>query len=202
MSIPLDVLLRFQLLYHNWLGSAICFCGTSQVTVQIVQPTKLEKFPLIFPIPSYWNQQVRPTRGEIIELNTNVTLYMQRIPRLQVHWKDNLPNGEWIKLKVLDLLIPLIYLDTTYNVLVSAVNSTRCPDAPCSEYTIKGKPRNFIYLPQSPNLNVESSDCNYMFGCQYNVTVETSNLLVRRSMRVFIPRNCSVTLQIGRISFA
>ncbi|KAH8403342.1 hypothetical protein KR222_011073, partial [Zaprionus bogoriensis] len=107
--------------------------------------------------------------GEITELNTTVTLYMQRIPRLQVHWQDNLPNG------------------TTYNVLVSAVNSTRCPDAPCSEYTIKGKPRPFIYLPQSPNPNVESVDCNYMFGCQYNVTVETSNLLVRRSMRVFIP---------------
>ncbi|KAL7741770.1 hypothetical protein ACLKA6_000378 [Drosophila palustris] len=115
------------------------------------------------------NQNVKPTRGEITDLNVNVTLYMQKIPRLQVHWHDNLPK------------------DTTYNVLVSAVNSTRCPDAPCSEYTIKGKPAKHIYLPQSPNPNVESVDCNYMFGCQYNVTVETSNLLARRSMRVFIP---------------
>ncbi|KAH8263001.1 hypothetical protein KR044_002836, partial [Drosophila immigrans] len=106
---------------------------------------------------------------EITNLSTEVTLYMQKIPRLQVHWQDNLPKG------------------TTYNVLVSAVNSTRCPDAPCSEYTIKGKPAKFIYLPQSPNPNVESVDCNYMFGCQYNVTVETSNLLARRSMRIFIP---------------
>ncbi|EDW63942.2 platelet-derived growth factor receptor alpha isoform X1 [Drosophila virilis] len=110
-----------------------------------------------------------PSKGEITELTANVTLFMQKIPRLQVHWEDNLPNG------------------TTYNVLVSAVNSTRCPDAPCSEYTIKQKPSKYIYLPQSPNPNVESVDCNYMFGCQYNVTVETSNLLVRRSMRVFIP---------------
>ncbi|EDW03492.1 GH11264 [Drosophila grimshawi] len=108
-------------------------------------------------------------KGEITELSTNVTLFMQKIPRLQVHWKDNLPNG------------------TTYNVLVSAVNSTRCPDAPCSEYTIKQKPSKYIYLPQSPNPSVESVDCNYMFGCMYNVTVETSNLLVRRSMRVLIP---------------
>ncbi|KAM8716066.1 hypothetical protein ACLKA7_003018 [Drosophila subpalustris] len=115
------------------------------------------------------NPMVKPTRGEITDLNVNVTLYMQKIPRLQVHWHDNLPK------------------DTTYNVLVSAVNSTRCPDAPCSEYTIKGKPAKHIYLPQSPNPNVESVDCNYMFGCQYNVTVETSNLLARRSMRVFIP---------------
>ncbi|ALC39235.1 CG3277, partial [Drosophila busckii] len=107
--------------------------------------------------------------GEITTLSTNVTLYMKKILRLQVGWQDNLPNG------------------TTYNVLVSAVNSTRCPDAPCSEYTIKQKPRKFIYLPQNPNLNVESLDCNYMFGCQYIVTVETSNLLVRRSMNVFVP---------------
>ncbi|XP_064546973.1 uncharacterized protein LOC135434348 [Drosophila montana] len=113
--------------------------------------------------------QLSPSKGEITELTANVTLFMQKIPRLQVHWEDNLPNG------------------TTYNVLVSAVNSTRCPDAPCSEYTIKQKPSKHIYLPQSPNPNVESADCNYMFGCQYNVTVETSNLLVRRSMRVFVP---------------
>lgn len=112
---------------------------------------------------------VKQIPGEITDLSANVTLYMQKIPRLQVHWQDNLPKG------------------TTYNVLVNAVNSTRCPDAPCSEYTIKGKPANFIYLPQSPNPNVEPVDCNYMFGCQYNVTVETSNLLVRRSIRVFVP---------------
>ncbi|XP_060666375.1 vascular endothelial growth factor receptor 2 [Drosophila nasuta] len=112
---------------------------------------------------------VKSIKPEISNLTTEVTLYMQKIPRLQVHWQDNLPKG------------------TTYNVLVSAVNSTRCPDAPCSEYTIKGKPSKYIYLPQSPNPNVESVDCNYMFGCQYNVTVETSNLLARRSMRVFIP---------------
>lgn len=120
---------------------------------------------------------------------------MQRIPRLQVQWKDNLPAGEslnyWLPSgRCVDSFDDSFSCSgTTYNVLVSAVNSTRCPDAPCSEYTIKGKPRHFIYLPQSPNPNVESSDCNYMFGCQYNVTVETSNLLVRRSMRVFIPRN-------------
>ncbi|TDG46732.1 hypothetical protein AWZ03_006912 [Drosophila navojoa] len=109
-------------------------------------------------------------KGEITELSVNVTLFKQKIPRLQVRWQDNLPNG------------------TIYNVLVSAVNSTRCPDAPCSEYSIKKKPSNYIYLPQSPNPNVESLDCNYMFGCLYNVTVETSNLFVRRSTRVFIPR--------------
>ncbi|XP_023165971.2 mast/stem cell growth factor receptor Kit [Drosophila hydei] len=113
--------------------------------------------------------KLSPGKGEITELSVNVTLFKQKIPRLQVRWQDTLPNG------------------TTYNVLVSAVNSTRCPDAPCSEYTIKQKPSKYIYLPQSPNPNVESPDCNYMFGCQYNVTVETSNLLVRRSMRVFIP---------------
>lgn len=146
-------------------------------------------------VPPNWNLQVKPTRGEIYELSTNVTLYMQRIPRLQVQWKDNLPAGEslnyWLASgRCVDSFDDSFSCSgTTYNVLVSAVNSTRCPDAPCSEYTIKGKPRHFIYLPQSPNPNVESSDCNYMFGCQYNVTVETSNLLVRRSMRVFIPRN-------------
>ncbi|XP_034472866.1 vascular endothelial growth factor receptor 2 [Drosophila innubila] len=115
------------------------------------------------------NLNVKLLKGEITGLSVNVSLFMQKIPRLQVHWQDNLP------------------IDTTYNILVSAVNSTRCPDAPCSEYTIKGKPSKYIYLPQSPNPNVESVDCNYMFGCQYNVTVETSNLLARRSMRVFIP---------------
>lgn len=79
---------------------------------------------------------------------------------------------------------------TSYNVLVSALNNTRCPDAPCSEYGIKRKPAapNFVYLPLNPNLNVESVDCNYMFGCQYKVTVETSNAMVRRSARVFVPR--------------
>lgn len=79
---------------------------------------------------------------------------------------------------------------TIYNVLVSAVNSTLCPDAPCSEYTIKQKPSEYIYLPQSPNPHVEVPDCKYMFDCQYNVTVETSNLHVRRSIEVTIPRTC------------
>lgn len=45
-------------------------------------------------VPPNWNLQVKPTKGEIYELSTNVTLYMQRIPRLQVQWKDNLPAGE------------------------------------------------------------------------------------------------------------
>ncbi|XP_034667778.1 macrophage colony-stimulating factor 1 receptor 1 isoform X2 [Drosophila subobscura] len=108
--------------------------------------------------------------GEITELSTNVTLYMEKIPRIQVRWQDNLPEG------------------TSYNVLVSAVNNTRCPDAPCSEYGIKEKPLSYVYLPLNPNLNVESVDCNYMFGCQYKVTVETSNALVRRSTRIFIPQ--------------
>ncbi|KAH8334414.1 hypothetical protein KR059_009956 [Drosophila kikkawai] len=110
--------------------------------------------------------------GEITEVSTNVTLYMEKIPRLQVRWQDNLPEG------------------TSYNVLVSALNNTRCPDAPCSEYGIKRKPAapNFVYLPLNPNLNVESVDCNYMFGCQYKVTVETSNAMVRRSARVFVPQ--------------
>ncbi|XP_002001618.2 mast/stem cell growth factor receptor Kit isoform X1 [Drosophila mojavensis] len=108
-------------------------------------------------------------KHEITELSVNVTLYMQKILQLQVHWQDNLPNG------------------TTYNVLVSAVNSTRCPEAPCSEYSIKQKPSKYIYLPQSPNPNVDSPDCMYMFDCEYNVTVETSNLHVRRSMPVHIP---------------
>ncbi|XP_001356773.4 vascular endothelial growth factor receptor 2 isoform X1 [Drosophila pseudoobscura] len=110
------------------------------------------------------------TDGEITELSTNVTLYMEKIPRIQVRWQDNLPEG------------------TSYNVLVSAVNNTRCPDAPCSEYGIKEKPSSYVYLPLNPNLNVESVDCNYMFGCQYKVTVETSNALVRRSTRIFIPQ--------------
>jgi len=81
---------------------------------------------------------------------------------------------------------------TSYNVLVSAVNNSRCPDAPCSEYGIKQKKlsseSHFVNLPVNPNLNVESVDCNYMFGCQYQVIVETSNAMVRRSARVYIPR--------------
>ncbi|KAH8352119.1 hypothetical protein KR084_002060 [Drosophila pseudotakahashii] len=112
--------------------------------------------------------------GEITELSTNVTLYMEKIPRLQVRWQDNLPEG------------------TSYNVLVSAVNNTRCPDAPCSEYGIKQRKTSseshFVYLPVNPNLNVESVDCNYMFGCHYQVIVETSNAMVRRSARVYIPQ--------------
>nr|XP_016942967.1 macrophage colony-stimulating factor 1 receptor 1 [Drosophila suzukii] len=112
--------------------------------------------------------------GEITELSTNVTLYMEKIPRLQVRWQDNLPEG------------------TSYNVLVSAVNNSRCPDAPCSEYGIKQKKlsseSHFVNLPVNPNLNVESVDCNYMFGCQYQVIVETSNAMVRRSARVYIPQ--------------
>ncbi|XP_016974212.1 fibroblast growth factor receptor 3 [Drosophila rhopaloa] len=112
--------------------------------------------------------------GEITELSTNVTLYMEKIPRLQVRWQDNLPEG------------------TSYNVLVSAMNNTRCPDAPCSEYGIKQKKvspePHLVLLPVNPSLNVESVDCNYMFGCQYQVIVETSNAMVRRSARVFIPQ--------------
>ncbi|XP_017116786.1 macrophage colony-stimulating factor 1 receptor 1 [Drosophila elegans] len=112
--------------------------------------------------------------GEITELSTNVTLYMQKIPRLQVRWQDNLPEG------------------TSYNVLVSAVNNSRCPDAPCSEYGIKQKKASpephLVLLPVNPSLNVESVDCNYMFGCQYQVIVETSNAMVRRSARVFVPQ--------------
>ncbi|XP_046866526.1 fibroblast growth factor receptor 3 [Drosophila willistoni] len=114
-------------------------------------------------------QQFQKPDVQITEISANVTLYMNKIPRLQVHWLDNLPNG------------------TSYNVLVSAVNNTRCPDAPCSEYGIKEKPKMFVFLPLNPNLNVESVDCNYMFGCQYKVTVETSNALVRHSTNVFIP---------------
>lgn len=73
---------------------------------------------------------------------------------------------------------------------MSALNNSRCPDAPCSEYGIKQKPTDsgYVYLPMNPNLNVESVDCNYMFGCQYKVTVESSNALVRRSTKVYIPR--------------
>ncbi|XP_052853993.1 macrophage colony-stimulating factor 1 receptor 1 [Drosophila gunungcola] len=112
--------------------------------------------------------------GEITELSTNVTLYMQKIPRLHVKWQDNLPEG------------------TSYNVLVSAVNNSRCPDAPCSEYGIKQKKASpephLVLLPVNPSLNVESVDCNYMFGCQYQVIVETSNAMVRRSARVFVPQ--------------
>ncbi|KAH8267462.1 hypothetical protein KR018_005349, partial [Drosophila ironensis] len=111
--------------------------------------------------------------GEITELSTNVTLFMEKIPRLQVRWQDNLPEG------------------TSYNVLVSAMNNSRCPDAPCSEYGIKQKPdaqTGYVFLPINPSLNVESVDCNYMFGCHYKVTVETSNALVRRSTRVYIPQ--------------
>jgi len=85
-------------------------------------------------------------------------------------------------------------LGTSYNVLVSAVNNSRCPDAPCSEYGIKEKNASAeihsVNLPVNPNLNVESVDCNYMFGCQYQVIVETSNAMVRRSARVYIPRKC------------
>ncbi|XP_017011452.2 fibroblast growth factor receptor 3 [Drosophila takahashii] len=119
--------------------------------------------------------RLNPTpEGEITELSTNVTLYMEKIPRLQVRWQDNLPDG------------------TSYNVLVSAVNNSRCPDAPCSEYGIKqrktGSESHFVYLPVNPNMNVESVDCNYMFGCQYQVIVETSNAMVRRSARVYIPQ--------------
>ncbi|XP_032311105.1 macrophage colony-stimulating factor 1 receptor 1 isoform X2 [Drosophila ananassae] len=113
--------------------------------------------------------------GEITDLSTNVTLYMEKIPRLLVRWQDNLPEGK---------------LSTSYNVLVSALNNSRCPDAPCSEYGIKQKPTDsgYVYLPMNPNLNVESVDCNYMFGCQYKITVETSNALVRRSAKVYIPQ--------------
>ncbi|XP_016965097.1 macrophage colony-stimulating factor 1 receptor 1 [Drosophila biarmipes] len=110
---------------------------------------------------------------EITELSTNVTLYMEKIPRLRVRWQDNLPNG------------------TSYNVLVSAVNNSRCPDAPCSEYGIKqniSSKSQFVDLPVNPSLNVESVDCNYMFGCQYQVIVETSNAKVRRSARFYIPQ--------------
>lgn len=31
--------------------------------------------------------------GEITDLSTNVTLYMEKIPRLLVRWQDNLPEG-------------------------------------------------------------------------------------------------------------
>ncbi|XP_030383444.1 mast/stem cell growth factor receptor Kit [Scaptodrosophila lebanonensis] len=106
--------------------------------------------------------------GQITELSTNVTLYMKKIPRLQVRWQDNLPKG------------------TTYNVIVNAVNSTRCPEAPCSEYG-KPKPSSFLYLPVNAISNVDALECSYMFGCEYKLTVETSNAKVSRSTLVLIP---------------
>lgn len=38
--------------------------------------------------------QLNLGKGEITELSANVTLFQHKILQLQVHWQDNLPNGE------------------------------------------------------------------------------------------------------------
>ncbi|XP_039479060.1 platelet-derived growth factor receptor beta [Drosophila santomea] len=186
-NIPNRIVLIFLLLLaHNSFGQDSRENVTSPTMISLVQTSQKEseqmdshRYATGLPEPVAMEPltRMRPHQkpdGEITELSTNVTLYMEKIPRLQVRWQDNLPEG------------------TSYNVLVSAVNNSRCPDAPCSEYGIKQKnvapESHVVNLPVNPNMNVESVDCNYMFGCQYQVIVETSNAMVRRSARVYIPQ--------------
>lgn len=180
------VLILLLVLVRNAVGQAPRENATNPTLISLVrssekEPEQMESHRYVTGLPEpialepLTRMRINPNPdGEITELTTNVTLYMEKIPRLQVRWQDNLPQG------------------TSYNVLVSAVNNSRCPDAPCSEYGIKEKNASAeihsVNLPVNPNLNVESVDCNYMFGCQYQVIVETSNAMVRRSARVYIPQ--------------
>ncbi|XP_043663007.1 platelet-derived growth factor receptor beta [Drosophila teissieri] len=186
-NIPNSIVLIFLLvLAHNTFGQVSRENVTSPTLISLVHSSQKEpeqmdshRYATGLPEPVAMEPLTRmrlnqKSDGEITELSTNVTLYMEKIPRLQVRWQDNLPEG------------------TSYNVLVSAVNNSRCPDAPCSEYGIKQRnvapESHVVNLPVNPNMNVESVDCNYMFGCQYQVIVETSNAMVRRSARVYIPQ--------------
>ncbi|XP_037811240.1 receptor-type tyrosine-protein kinase FLT3 isoform X2 [Lucilia sericata] len=107
--------------------------------------------------------------GEITDIETDIGLNENKDElQLKLSWKDNLPN------------------DTSYNVIVTAVNSTECYEMPCSLYGIP-KPKDFILIPENPISYLDIVECRYMFGCNYTLVVENSNAVVSKRQLLTIP---------------
>ncbi|XP_036320282.1 vascular endothelial growth factor receptor 3-like [Rhagoletis pomonella] len=107
--------------------------------------------------------------GEIAGISTNVTLHEKGdIVQFLISWDDNLPKG------------------TSYNVIVTALNSTECSEPPCSVYGII-KDAKQVIIPENPMTQVDQNECGFMFGCNYSVMVETSNTAMSQHSTVSVP---------------
>ncbi|XP_037957107.1 vascular endothelial growth factor receptor 1 [Teleopsis dalmanni] len=108
------------------------------------------------------------TEGRISEIKVNVSLYEHKHLQFHITWTDTLPK------------------DTSYNIIVNAVNPSECPDPPCSYYGIS-KPKGSLLIPENPATYIEVQECNYMFGCNYSLTVETSSTFIAKSTNIQVP---------------
>ncbi|XP_053948851.1 receptor-type tyrosine-protein kinase FLT3 [Anastrepha ludens] len=107
--------------------------------------------------------------GEITDIVTNVTLHERGdIVQVLISWADNMPKG------------------TSYNIIVTAQNSTECSEPPCSVYGIIKDTKQMI-IPENPMTQVDQNECGFMFGCNYSVIVETSNAAVSQRATVSVP---------------
>ncbi|XP_065358153.1 receptor-type tyrosine-protein kinase FLT3 [Calliphora vicina] len=107
--------------------------------------------------------------GEITDIETYIGLNEDKDElQLKLSWKDNLPK------------------ETSYNVMVTAVNSTECYEMPCSLYGIQ-KPNGFVLIPDNPISYLDIVECRYMFGCNYTLVVENSNAAVSKRKLITIP---------------
>ncbi|XP_011177197.1 receptor-type tyrosine-protein kinase FLT3 [Zeugodacus cucurbitae] len=107
--------------------------------------------------------------GRITGVTTNVTLHERGdIVQFLISWDDNLPK------------------DTSYNVIVTATNATKCSEPPCSVYGIVKETKSLI-IPENPMTHVDQNECGFMFGCDYSVLVETSNTMISERAAVSVP---------------
>ncbi|XP_050328761.1 mast/stem cell growth factor receptor Kit [Bactrocera neohumeralis] len=107
--------------------------------------------------------------GRITGVTTNVTLHeIGDIVQLLISWDDNLPKG------------------TSYNVIVTATNYTKCSEPPCSVYGVIKDTKSMI-IPENPMTHVDQNECGFMFGCDYTVLVETSNTMISERATVSVP---------------
>ncbi|XP_012158328.1 fibroblast growth factor receptor 3 [Ceratitis capitata] len=107
--------------------------------------------------------------GRITGISVNSTLHEKGdIVQLLLSWEDNLPKG------------------TSYNVIVTAANSTKCSEPPCSLYGAI-KETEVMIIPENPMTHVDQNECGFVFGCDYTVLVETSNAMVSNQTTVAVP---------------
>ncbi|XP_067635667.1 tyrosine-protein kinase receptor torso [Eurosta solidaginis] len=135
--------------------------------LSLLPPVTLQKSTSVIEAGAPFKSVLKP--AEITKVVTNVTLYERGdIIQFLISWDDNMPK------------------DTSYNIVITVLNGTRCSELPCSVYGIMKKSEQII-IPENPMAHVDQKDCGFIYGCNYSVKVETANASVAGYGTVSVP---------------